>query len=411
MHRSTSRESGLKQMKTPYERGRAMIRRLYVVAVLILASCWSFPLIAHAQDDYLEPGDFPFIPTATSAWMGGASKLDVNTLLTEPSIMAVYVFGFEEVEDAQAAYPEIAKFYSSEAATQGDRDYREVSIGATGDERLAIYDQSTDVAQSLYSIVRIDSAIQVLWLVGIGGDLPSFASEYIQMLIPSTSTTSISLVPTISNLPVGWSPLFDAPVDILSQINQAGPPPSSATATANNLPSPTPQSTEVPVMQREGNDSSLATITSLEDQLATSKADLESAQETIEVLNSNQGTGALHPEPVTLVVQVDLYGLLTNDAIAIEEAREELESVLKPYLGGESCQIGFALISSRANELGQGVELSQDMGDLIESEFPQLLLEGSEGLTLEAIALPGTEPVGEVQLRLFLYAGCSVFPE
>jgi len=380
-----------------------------LLACLTLAMYWCAPIIAQAQDDNLEPLDYPYTPTATSAWMGGASKLDINTLLEEPSIMAVYVFGFDSAEDAQIAYPDIASYYLIEASMQTERDYREISIGLIGDERLAIYDQTTDLAQSLYSIVRVGSAIQVLWLIGIGGDLPSFASAYLQTIIPSVSRDSLSLVPTVANLPVGWSLLFDEPIDILPQITQVVTPTPKATGIV--LPSPTPQSTVAPVVQREENELSLSTIESLEDQLATSEADLESARATIVGLEANSNDASLHPEPIILVVQLDLRGFIAGDDRALDDAECELQSVLDPYLKGEGCQIGFAMISSRSNQLGDGVELSQEVGEFIGETFPRLLPENADGLLYEAIALPGTEPVGESELKLFFYDKCSAISD
>ena len=103
--------------------------------------------------------------------------------------------------------------------------------------------------------------------------------------------------------------------------------------------------------------------------------------------------------------------MLNNDATAISDAKKALDGVFTKYVNGESCQVGFALISSRSSELGQGVELSDAIAGLIQSDFATILPKDASGgtgrLISESIALPGTTPVGEVQLQLFLNTGCK----
>src|SRR5699024_8623405 len=78
----------------------------------------------------------------------------------------------------------------------------------------------------------------------------------------------------------------------------------------------------------------------------------------------------LDPNAVPQSIQVDLDGVLQGDDDAEEEAREELHRVLDPYANSETCRIGFVLISSRAPELGQGVQLSDEIATMIPEEFP-----------------------------------------
>ena len=175
-----------------------------------------------------------------------------------------------------------------------------------------------------------------------------------------------------------------------------------------------------------------STIESLRDQiatkdvmLATSQAQASSAQSTSEDLEQqqivSQGTAgalqqqvaasSLNPSSVEETIQVDLSEVLANNASAISDAKGELARVFAKYVNGESCQIGFVLISSRAQELGQGVQLSDAIARLIQSGFPQLIPRQATGgpgqLIGESIALPGTTPVGEVQLQLFFNTGCQ----
>lgn len=158
---------------------------------------------------------------------------------------------------------------------------------------------------------------------------------------------------------------------------------------------------------------------------ATSEAQIGSAQATSEAASASLANvvatsealqqqvelNSLNPVAVVQIVQVDLNGVLGGDAGAIEDARQALGTALTPYIEGQNCRIGFVLISSRAADLGDGVDLSEAIGEIIQEDFPQLLPEPADGsepqLLSEAIAFPGTDPVGEVQLQMFLSVGCQ----
>ncbi len=170
---------------------------------------------------------------------------------------------------------------------------------------------------------------------------------------------------------------------------------------------------------------SQAQSASAQSQIATSQAQSASAQATVDAAAAQIGSAnataaaleqqvqlnSLNPTSVQETIQVDLGGVIAGDGDAVEEARQELNSVLAPYVRGQNCRIGFVNISSRSSELGQGVQLSDAIAGIIEQDFQQLLPEPTEGgspqLASESIALPGTDPVGEVQLQLFLSAGCQ----
>ncbi len=178
--------------------------------------------------------------------------------------------------------------------------------------------------------------------------------------------------------------------------------------------------------QIASNDSALATSQAQSSSfLATSQAQSSSAQSTSEALQQQQvssqatagalqqqvAASSLNPASVNETIQVDLSGVLANNASAISDAKGELDRVFAKYVNGQTCQVGFALISSRAQELGQGVQLSDAIAGLIQSELPQILPKQSSGspgqLISESIAFPGTTPVGEVQLQLFFNTGCQ----
>lgn len=160
------------------------------------------------------------------------------------------------------------------------------------------------------------------------------------------------------------------------------------------------------------------TITALESQNANAQATVDSAVATSDAANNEilaaqqqAQLNTLDPNAVPETIQVDLQGVLNGEEGALTDAREELHRVLDPYANSESCRIGFVLISSRAPQLGQGVQLSDQIAIMIPQEFPGLMPLSSDGseptLASESIALPGTTPTGEVQLLLFMSAGCQ----
>lgn len=174
------------------------------------------------------------------------------------------------------------------------------------------------------------------------------------------------------------------------------------------------------------------TMAALEDQLArsqseqaTSEAQAAAAQQEIEEARATSAAAqsaltqaeqqvqlnSLNPNAITQTIQVDLNGVLNGDEDALAEARNALDSVLAPYLQGQSCRIGFVNISSRAPDIGQGIQLSDRIAELIEDEFPQLIPQPADGgspqIASESIALPNTTPTGEVELQLFLSSGCD----
>lgn len=168
---------------------------------------------------------------------------------------------------------------------------------------------------------------------------------------------------------------------------------------------------------QSGNDAQ-GTIQALEQSQAQAVATTDSAVATSDVA-SNEVLAAqeqaqlntLDPNAVPVTIQVDLGGVVQGDDDAMDEARDELHRVLDPYANSETCRIGFVLLSSRAPSISEGISLSDAMADLIADEFPELLPQVANGTTpvlaSESIALPNTTPTGEVQLLLFLSAGCD----
>lgn len=147
-----------------------------------------------------------------------------------------------------------------------------------------------------------------------------------------------------------------------------------------------------------------ATAAAADQAVADAQATSAAAQEQVEL-------NALDPNFVPVIIQVDLTGVLQGDADAIADAEDELLRVLEPYEEAGNCRVGFANITSRSNQLGEGVQLSDAIASLIEENHPDLLQDTGDGsqkqLVSVSIARPGTAPVGEVELQLFLNAGCG----
>lgn len=145
--------------------------------------------------------------------------------------------------------------------------------------------------------------------------------------------------------------------------------------------------------------------------LATSRAqnvDIQARQDELEATATAfaavADTGTIDPNSVEEIIQVDLTGLLSEDEAAIQEAQEEISDVFGPYAESGDCRAAFVLTSSRAAELGNGVELSREVNRLLVETVPDVF----EETAFESIALPGTQPEGEVILQVFLFSGCSV---
>lgn len=163
---------------------------------------------------------------------------------------------------------------------------------------------------------------------------------------------------------------------------------------------------------------SRATIVALQQSQVQAAATSDSAVATTDAANNEvlaaqeqAQLNTLDPNAVPQTIQVDLDGVISGNDDAVDEARDELHRILDPYVNAETCRIGFVLLSSRAPTIGEGIQLSDSIADLIPEEFPSLLPQVADGeertLASESIALPNTTPSGEVQLLLFLSAGCE----
>jgi hypothetical protein len=157
---------------------------------------------------------------------------------------------------------------------------------------------------------------------------------------------------------------------------------------------------------------------------ATSDANASNAQSTADALTSQQANidatiatleqearaNTLNPQSISETISVDMNGILAGDQGAIDDAVDELHGVLDKYVNGDNCKIGFTNIATNSPDVAIGSQTSRALGELIQQEFPSLLLEieGQEPtLAFEAIGNVGRQPEGEVELQLFVNFGCA----
>ena len=157
---------------------------------------------------------------------------------------------------------------------------------------------------------------------------------------------------------------------------------------------------------------------------ATSDANASNAQSTAEALQAEQAnidatiaaleqearSNTLNPQSISETISVDPNGILNGDQDAIDEATSELHRVLDKYVNGSNCKIGFTNISTNSPDVATGSQTSRALGELMEEEFPELLLEieGQEPtLAFESIGNVGVQPEGDVELQLFVNFGCA----
>ncbi|MEJ7839354.1 MAG: hypothetical protein WKF81_11085, partial [Thermomicrobiales bacterium] len=118
----------------------------------------------------------------------------------------------------------------------------------------------------------------------------------------------------------------------------------------------------------------------------------------------------LSPQSVNETFTVDVNGVLGGDDGATNDALEGLRGVLTKYAEGTNCKIGFINISTNHPDVATGSQTSDRIGELIQDEFPTLLLEieGEEpSLAYVPFANTGGQPTGQVELQLFTNVGCQ----
>ena len=157
---------------------------------------------------------------------------------------------------------------------------------------------------------------------------------------------------------------------------------------------------------------------------ATSDANASNAQSTADALQASQENidatiaaleveaeaSTLNPQSISETITVNVDGVFNRQDSANQEAIAALHSVLDKYANGTNCKIGFMNISTNSPDVAIGSQTSDRLAGLIQDEFPDLLLsiDGQEpALAFVAIANTGGQPVGEVELQLFVNFGCQ----
>lgn len=143
------------------------------------------------------------------------------------------------------------------------------------------------------------------------------------------------------------------------------------------------------------------------DALESSQVDIDS---TIAALEDEARANTLSPQSISETFTVDVGGVLSGDQDTLDATIASLQGVLDKYVNGTNCRIGFINISTNHPDVGTGSQTSDRIGELIQEEFPSLLLEieGQEpSLAYVPFANTGAEPTGEVELQLFTNVGCQ----
>jgi hypothetical protein len=110
----------------------------------------------------------------------------------------------------------------------------------------------------------------------------------------------------------------------------------------------------------------------------------------------------LDPNRQIITIGTDLEGMLTNDEEALADARDALSTQLSRYPVG--CRAGFMLISGKAPQIEQGVDLAERVDELLREVRPEVF---TETTGVEHFALPNTQPFGEASIDIFFYSGCQ----
>lgn len=164
------------------------------------------------------------------------------------------------------------------------------------------------------------------------------------------------------------------------------------------------------------NQSALSTAEANQGALATSEAQQASLEQqqadtaaTATAFADVASAGGLNPNSIEERFQVDLTGVLSGDADAIEAAKAEITRTFERYTTAGDCRAGTVITNSRAPELGQGVDLSDEINTLLVETVPEVFSEDNTGFI--SVAYPNTTPTGEVILQIFFYSDCSLLDD
>src|SRR5688572_24023395 len=110
-------------------------------------------------------------------------------------------------------------------------------------------------------------------------------------------------------------------------------------------------------------------------ELAALQSQQVNAQVTATALAVVAANSVLDPNRQTITIGTDLEGMLANDDEVLADAREVLSTQLSRYPVG--CRAGFALISGKAPEIEEGVELARRVEALLREVRPEVFTEAT----------------------------------
>lgn len=173
--------------------------------------------------------DHPYLPNATFGDARLASNINTATLFTEPVTMIFFVYGLPDEDAARDAFTVTVEHTEQRAdalTLRSGGDFDEVSIGPIGDQRWGYYRISKgDRARVLQAVVRVGANILSITGLALGGDTVEYVSEFLATFLDAATDAPESLVPDISDLPIGWE--LDTPVwadGVLDDLRDTDPP-------------------------------------------------------------------------------------------------------------------------------------------------------------------------------------------
>lgn len=190
-----------------------LTRRQLAAGTIIapLASLSTMPTALSRTPDPGRDSDHPYLPDAVFGYATMATNVRVDTIFVEPVTMIFFVYGFATEEDAKAEFPDITDYLTGRASgLDADFEHNEVSIGPLGDERWGYYGVTIEGASDLIAVVRVGPNVLYLRALALAGDTVEYVAEFLDGFLTTASDDPESLIPDISDLPVGWE--LDEPV-------------------------------------------------------------------------------------------------------------------------------------------------------------------------------------------------------
>ncbi len=181
-------------------------RRLLFQGMVSLPITWRCLRAAVAPD----PGrksPHPYLPNATFGYVTSGTNFGGSD--AEPFHMFFTVYGFGSEDEACEAFPEVVAYLEEnidEVIPDELKDYafKRISVGKLGDERSAYYSEPLEGSRTLLVIVRVGPNILHVDSDAIEGSLDEYVAGYLATFIAGATDDPWSLIPDVSDLPVGW---------------------------------------------------------------------------------------------------------------------------------------------------------------------------------------------------------------